>query len=177
MSSPSSNSPPPVTERDHKLGAERPELTLIEYGDFGCPFCYAARRPVESLLERYPAMMLVWHFPDQASSCGRSRRGALGARSDPREVLGGAFLLLAGREHFSLDDLISVAERLELDPEEARSALEERRFRERVEEDVEGARRAGVHGTPTFFVNGERLEGPWRRLREVVPAALEGSGE
>ena len=86
----------------------------------------------------------------------------------PREVLGSAFLLLAGREHFSLDDLISVAERLELDPEEARSALEERRFRERVE-DVEGARRAGVHGTPTFFVNGERLEGPWRRLQRSSP--------
>ncbi len=179
MRSPSPSSPPPVSGRDHKVGGDPPELTLIEYGDFGCPFCYAARRPVDSLLERYPAMMLVWrHFPDPELHPGAD----LAAELSEFAAQYGKFweahsLLLAGREHFSLDELISVAERLELDPDEARSALEKRRFRERVKDDVEGGRRAGVHGTPTFFVNGERLEGPWRRLREVVPAALEGSGE
>ena len=84
-------------------------------------------------------------------------------------------LLLTGRERFSLEDLIPVAERLELDPEEARSGLNERRFRERVEEDVEGGRRAGVHGTPTFFINGERLEAHWRQLAQLVPAKLTAS--
>ena len=49
----------------------------------------------------------------------------------------------------------------------------ERTFRERVLEDVAGGRRAGVHGTPTFFVDGERLEGPWRQLAQIVPAKLE----
>ena len=57
--------PAPVSEDDHVLGAEQPAVTLIEYGDFGCPHCFASWRPVESLLERYDGLQLVWrHFPD-----------------------------------------------------------------------------------------------------------------
>jgi protein-disulfide isomerase len=53
-----------------------------------------------------------------------------------------------------------------------RAALRERRFRERVLADIEGGRRAGVHGTPTFFVDGVRLDRPWRELPQIVPARL-----
>src|SRR6478735_8393428 len=59
------NELPPVDERDHVLGAERPVVTLVEYGDFGCSYCFAAKRPIESLLDRYDQLRLVWrHFPD-----------------------------------------------------------------------------------------------------------------
>jgi protein-disulfide isomerase len=177
MDSTSSSAPPPIGERDHKLGADRPELTLIEYGDLGCPFCFAARRPIESLLERYPTVMLVWrHFPDPELHRGADLAAELSELAAEHGTFWEAHsLLLTGRERFSLEDLIPVAERLELDPEEARSALNERRFRERVEEDVKGGRRAGVHGTPTFFINGERLEAHWRQLAQLVPAKLTAS--
>jgi protein-disulfide isomerase len=46
------NELPPVDERDHVLGADQPVVTLVEYGDFGCPHCFAAKRPIESLLDR-----------------------------------------------------------------------------------------------------------------------------
>jgi protein-disulfide isomerase len=82
-------------------------------------------------------------------------------------------LLLAGRERFSQEDLLSAARPLELDEEEVEAALGERSFRERVLADVAGARQAGVHATPTFFVDGERLDGPWRQLAQIVPARLE----
>ena len=58
--------------------------------------------------------------------------------------------------------------------EEVEGAIDERRFREHVLADIEGGRRAGAQGTPTFFVDGERLEGPWRELAQVVPARLQG---
>ena len=74
---------------------------------------------------------------------------------------------------FSTKDLLSVARQLDLDPAEAEAALHERRYRERVLEDVAGADQAGVHGTPTFFVGAERLEGSWRRLAQLVPAMLD----
>ena len=53
-----------VADGDHVTGSDAPRLTLIEYGDFGCPFCFAASRPVKSRGSvRGPA--LVWrHFPD-----------------------------------------------------------------------------------------------------------------
>jgi protein-disulfide isomerase len=163
-----------VEERDHVLGAEEPELTLTEYGDFGCPFCFAAKRPVNSLLERFDTLRLVWrHFPDPEVHPGAD----LAAELSELAAVHGKFweahsLLLAGRERFSTEDLLSVGERLDLDPAEVESAIRDRTYRERVLDDVAGGKKAGVHGTPTFFVGGERLEGHWRQLAQVVPDAL-----
>jgi protein-disulfide isomerase len=164
-----------VGDRDHVLGAEQPELTLIEYGDFGCPFCFAAKRPVNSLLERFDTLGLVWrHFPDPEVHPGAD----LAAELSELAAVHGKFweahsLLLAGRESFSTEDLLSVGGRLELDPAEVESAIRDRTYRGRVLEDVAEGRKAGVHGTPTFFVGGERLEGHWSQLAQVVPAALD----
>jgi protein-disulfide isomerase len=81
-------------------------------------------------------------------------------------------LLLTRRGRFSCDDLLSVAGRLELDPAETHATLRERKFRKRVLADIEGGRRAGVDATPTFFVDGERLDRPWRELPRIVRARL-----
>jgi protein-disulfide isomerase len=164
----------PVGDRDHVLGAEEPALTVIEYGDFGCPFCFAASRPLQSLLDRYDSLRLVWrHFPDPEVHPGAD----LAAELSELAAVHGKFweahsLLLAGRERFSTEDLLSVGGRLDLDPAEVESAIRDRAYRERVLEDAAGGRKAGVHGTPTFFVGGERLVGHWRQLAQVVPAAL-----
>ncbi len=175
MTDPASSALVPVGDGDHVRGAEEPGLTLVEYGDFGCPFCFAASRPVKSLLDRYDALRLVWrHFPDPELHPGSD----LAAELSELAAVHGKFweshsLLLAGREQFSTEDLLSVARRLELDVEEAESALRERSFREHVLEGIAGGKLAGVHGTPTFFVGGERLEGHWRQLAQLVPAMLE----
>ena len=66
-----------------------------------------------------------------------------------------------------------MARQLDLDPAQADAVLRERRYRERVLKDVAGAEQAGVHGTPTFFVGAERLEGSWSQLARLVPATLE----
>ena len=164
----------PVSERDHLLGAAEPELTLIEYGDFGCPFCFAAKRPVSSLLDRYDALRLVWrHFPDAELHPGAD----LAAELSELAATCGRFwdahaLLLAGRDQFTREGLDSVAAELELDPHEVTLALDERRLRARVRDDVAGGERAGVRGTPTFFLNGQRLRCDWRDLAKVVPRFL-----
>ena len=164
----------PVGEHDHVLGAAEPELTLVEYGDLGCPFCFAASRPIASLLERFPTLRLVWrHFPDPELHPGAD----LAAELSELAAEHGKFweardLLLAGRESFSAEDLLSVARRLDLDPGDAEDAIRERRYRQRVRLDVAGGEQAGVHATPTFFVDGEPLVGSWSRLARVIPAAL-----
>jgi protein-disulfide isomerase len=81
-------------------------------------------------------------------------------------------LLLTLRGRFSHDDLLSVAGRLELEAAETHAALREHTFREHVIADIEGGRRAGVHATPTFFVDGVRVDRPWRELPQIVRASL-----
>ena len=174
MKSSASSALPAVAELDHVIGSSSPTLTIVEYGDFGCPYCFKASRPVKSLLDRFDGLRLVWrHFPVPALH----PRADLAAELSELAGLHGQFweahsLLLTPRGRFSRDDLLSVAGRLELDPAETDAALREHTFRERVLADVEGGRRAGVHTTPTFFVDGERLDRPWRELPRIVRASL-----
>lgn len=169
---------PPVADHDHVTGSDSPHVTLVEYGDFGCPFCFVASVPVKSLLDRFATLRLVWrHFPDAELHPGAD----LAAELSELAAVHGEFwdahsLLLAGRNEFSNRDLLSAARRLELDPDEANTALGQRTFRKRVLDDTAGGTRAGVRGTPTFFVNGERVEGPWRQLAQIIPAKIAESG-
>jgi protein-disulfide isomerase len=168
-----------VAERDHMLGSDQPEVTLIEYGDFGCPFCFAAKRPVRSLLDRYDALRLVWrHFPDAEVHPGADLAAELSELAATSGRFWGAHaLLLAGRDQFTREGLDSVAAELGLDLHEVTLALNERRLRARVREDVASAERAGVRWTPTFFLNGQRLRCDWRDLAKLVPRILTGSDE
>jgi protein-disulfide isomerase len=168
------NELPPVDERDHVLGAERPSLTLVEYGDFGCPYCFAAKRPIESLLDRYDRLRLVWrHFPDPELHPGADLAAELSEMAAANDRFWDAHgMLLVGRTSISQEDLLSVGRRLGFDPDDVEAALDNHRFRDPVEADIAGGKRAGIPGTPTFFVNGERLVGHWRQLAQVVPAVL-----
>ena len=174
VSIPPSSALPAVGERDHVTGSSDPKLTLVEYGDFGCPFCFQASRPVKALLDRFDGLRLVWrHFPVPSLH----PRADLAAELSELAALHGKFwdahsLLLTPRGRFSRDDLLSVAGRLGLDPEETQAALREHTFRERVRADAEAGGRAGVHATPTFFVDGELVDRPWAELAQIVPARL-----
>jgi protein-disulfide isomerase len=178
MTTSSANNLTPVGEGDHVIGADAPRLTLVEYGDFGCPHCFAASRPVMTLLDRFDGLRLVWrHLPDPEVHPGAD----LAAELSELAAVHGKFweahaLLLTGRQAFSHVDLLATARNLELDADEAAAALDERTFRPRVLIDVESGKRARAHGTPTFFIDGERVDGPWRRLAEIVPARLQGAG-
>jgi protein-disulfide isomerase len=174
MKSSASSALPAVAELDHVIGSSSPTLTIVEYGDFGCPYCFQASRPVKSLLDHFDGLRLVWrHFPVPALHPRADLAAELSELAGLHEQFWEAHsLLLTPRGRFSRDDLLSVAGRLELDPAETDAALREHTFRERVLADVEGGRRAGVHTTPTFFVDGERLDRPWSELPRIVRASL-----
>jgi len=166
-----------VARDEHVLGADEPSVTLMEYGDFGCPHCFASWRPVESLLERYDGLQLIWrHFPDPQLHPGADLAAELSELAAAHGTFWEAHsLLLAGRERFTIEGLLDVAGSLGLDPAEAETTLRERTYRERVEEDVAEGESAGVHGTPTFFIDGERLTGHWRQLAQAIPKAMEAA--
>jgi predicted DsbA family dithiol-disulfide isomerase len=118
---------------------------------------------------------------DQVSTFEAEKSTSSPSGEAPRRSLHAAFergedairkLLLAGRLSFTVEGLIDVARQLVLDPGEAEAALRDRTFREPVEEDIAEGERAGVHGTPTFFIDGVRLAGHWRQLAEAIPDAM-----
>lgn len=87
-------------------------------------------------------------------------------------------LLFVAQPMFSRDDLLTYARRLDLDPAGFAACLDDGRFRAAVDRDLEEGRALGVRGTPTFFINGQRLVGaqPLEAFRDAVDRALREAG-
>jgi Na+/H+ antiporter NhaA len=149
-------------ERDHIRGAEDAPVTLLEYGDYECPYCGIAEAAVRELLASMgDDVRYVWrHLPlndvhpsAQLAAEAAEAAGAQGAFWPMHDVL------LAHQDELRPMHLRRYAEQLGLDVERFRDELRRREHLPRVADDVGSADASGVAGTPSFFINGRRHEG------------------
>ncbi|HEY5295853.1 MAG TPA: Na+/H+ antiporter NhaA [Gaiellaceae bacterium] len=162
-------------ERDHIRGPEEAPVTIVEYGDFECPFCGQAEPVIRELLRDAGDVRYVWrHLPlnDVHPRAGLASEAAEAAADQ------GAFwelhdLLLERQDALLPDDLVGYANELGLDVARFTSDLEKHAGAARVAEDVDGADLSSVTGTPTFFINGRRHYGAYDigTLEQAVRAA------
>lgn len=152
----------PVNERDHVLGAAQAPVTLVEYGDYGCPTCSRAFPMIQELQQRYrnDLRFVFRHFPvvEQHPRAFRAAQAAEAA------ALQGAFWgmherLFRNQQALADEDLMEYARSLGLDQPRFSLALGSEAVRARVEENLASGRASGVQLTPTFFINGERYTG------------------
>jgi Na+/H+ antiporter NhaA len=163
-------------ERDHIRGPTEGPVTVVEYGDFECPYCGRAEPVVRELLADFADVRYVWrHLPlsDVHPSAQLAAEAAEAAGNQD------AFwemhdLLLDHQDDLQPSDLLAYAERLGLDLERFRDDLSEQAGASRVEEDVDSADRSGVTGTPTFFINERRHDGAYDV--ETLSAAVRAAG-
>ncbi|MFA4927583.1 MAG: Na+/H+ antiporter NhaA [Patulibacter sp.] len=152
-------------DRDHVRGNADASVTIVEYGDFECPFCGRAEPAVLALLEHEQddpdgVRYVFRHLP----LADVHPRAQLAAEASEAAGAQGAFWamhdrLFAHQDELSPRDLVRHAEALELDVERFKADLRRRTYEARVRDDLEGADASGVSGTPTFFVNGRRHRG------------------
>src|SRR3954469_4264656 len=165
-----------VPERDHVRGAEDAPVTLVEYGDYECPYCGRAEVVIRELLQAFgDDLRYVWrHLPladvhpdAQTAAEAAEAAGAQGRFWDMHDCL------LDHQDELSPKDLQRHAETLGLDVERFAEDLRRRVYAERVADDVHTADASGVAGTPSFFVNGRRYQGAYDlpTLTSVVRAA------
>jgi protein-disulfide isomerase len=169
----------PVTTDDHQQGPENAPVTLVEYGDFQCPFCGAAHPMVQQVQQAMgDGMRFVYrHFPlteihEFAGSAAEASESA--AAQD-------AFWpyhdrLFEHQDALSPSDLVAHAEALELDAARVEQDLESGVWMEPVREDFMGGVRSDVNGTPTFFINGRRYDGAYEldALLDALKTAARG---
>ena len=151
-------------ERDHIRGpALDAPVTVVEYGDFECPYCGQAEPVVRELLRDFGDVRYVWrHLPLNDVHPNTQ----LAAEASEAAADQGAFwemhdLLFEHQDALRPSDLISYAEQLGLDVERFTNDLREHSGAARVAEDVDSADLSGVSGTPTFFINGRRHYGAY----------------
>ena len=149
--------------RDRIRGPARAPVTIVEYGDFECPYCGQAEPVLRELLAGHGDVRYVWrHLP-----LGDVHPHAqLAAEAAEAAAAQGAFwemhdLLLRHQDRLQLRDLIRYAGDLRLDSERFGEHLRNRAGAARIAEDVDSADLSGVSGTPTFFINGRRHYGSY----------------
>ncbi|MET9889062.1 Na+/H+ antiporter NhaA [Streptomyces sp. NPDC006465] len=179
-------SEPVDVEHDHVRGPLDAPVTLVEYGDFECPYCGLAESAVRELLADFGDVRYVWrHLPltdvhPNAQLAAEASEAA--ARQDRYWEMHD--LLMAHQGDLGPKDLLRYAARVGLDSDRFRDDLRAGAGIARVARDVESADLSGVSGTPTFFVNGRRHYGAYdiASLAAAVRAArqraaLTGAGQ
>jgi Na+/H+ antiporter NhaA len=163
-------------EYDHIRGPEDAPVTLVEYGDFECPYCGQAEGVIRELLSQYgDDVRYVWrHLPLNDVH----PTAQLAAEASEAAAAQGKFwemydLLLGHQDELTPKDLVRFARELGLDADRFTDELRRREYATRVSEDVGSADESGVSGTPTFFINGRRHYGVYDidTLTEAVKAA------
>jgi Na+/H+ antiporter NhaA len=150
--------------RDHIRGPLDAPVTLVEYGDFECPYCGLAEPVVRELLADFgDDVRYVWrHLPlsDVHPNAQLAAEAAEAASLQDRywEMHD---VLLTHQGSLQVRHLLAYAEQIGLDADRFRSDLRTRAGAQRVAEDLESADLSGVSGTPTFFVNGRRHYGAY----------------
>ena len=151
-------------ELDHVRGGAGAPVTLVEYGDYQCPYCGRAEAVVRELLAEFgDDLRYVWrHLPLQDVHANAQ----LAAEAAEAAAAQGRFwemhdLLIDNQEALRVPDLRAYAQRLGLEEGRFWDDLRGRAFAGRVARDVESADLSRVAGTPTFFVDGRRHVGEY----------------
>ncbi|HYT50921.1 MAG TPA: Na+/H+ antiporter NhaA [Gaiellaceae bacterium] len=150
-------------ERDHVRGPMEAPVTMVEYGDFECPYCGQAEPVVRELLGDFGDVRYVWRHLPLSDVHPNAQLAAEASEAAARQ---GAFwemhdLLLDHQDALEPSDLMEYAERLGLDIARFSNDLRDHEGAAQIAEDVDSADISGVSGTPTFFINGQRHYGAY----------------
>jgi Na+/H+ antiporter NhaA len=162
-------------DRDHIRGADDAPVTLVEYGDFECPYCGRAEGVVRELLADHGDVRYVWRHLPLTDVHTHAQIAAEAAEAASAQ---GAFwemhdLLFQHQDALRPSDLEGYARSLGLDVKRFSDELRSHEYAARVADDVDSADLSGVSGTPTFFINGRRHYGAYdvANLSAAVKAA------
>ena len=154
----------PITPEDHIQGQENAAATLVEYGDYECPYCGRAYPIVKRVQKHFgKGLRFVFrNFPlsemhPQAESAAETAEFA-GAHGKFWEMHDGLF---ENQERLGRPLYLELAQAMSLSAEQLQQALEEGKYQKRVRAHFITGVRSGVNGTPTFFINGKRHDGPF----------------
>jgi protein-disulfide isomerase len=167
---------PVLTADDHVLGPADAPVTVVEYGDYECPYCRGAFRDVHLLLDQHPGKIRFvfrnFPIPQLHPHAEQAAEAAEAAASQGKfwEMYG---LLLRPTSRLEMHDLLGYAERLDLDVARFENEVAGNRYAGKIERDVREGIKNGVNATPKFYVGGGRIDGkfPLEGLAEAVRSA------
>ena len=164
-----------VGKSDHAQGPEDAAVTLVEYGDYQCPYCADVHSMVAGIIENMGAILrfVFRHMPlnevHPYAQYAAEAAEAAGAQGKFWEMHNALF---DHQADLGSDLVHTLAHQLKLDIPRFEAEMDARRYRPRVKRDFMGGMRSGVASTPAFFINGERYDGNLEQ-RALLAALLQ----
>ena len=163
------------SDRDHVQGPVDAPVTLVEYGDYECPYCGQAYPIVKEVQEALgdDLRFVFRNFPleNVHPHARRAAEAAEAAATQGEEAFWAMHdSLYEHQDALDNDHLVEYADEVGLDVERFEGELAEQANEERVQEALLSGARSGVNGTPTFFIDGERYDDEWSA--ELLTTAL-----
>lgn len=165
----------PVSEQDHIQGVENAPITLVEYGDYQCPFCGLAHPYIKRLQARLGDQLrfVFRNFPITQKHPWAETAAETAEFADAH----GRFWQMHDRiyeeqRRLDLPLLLELTQELKLPGDEFEKTLREHLYLPKIKADFMGGARSGVNGTPSFFINGEKFNGSATELENAIRASL-----
>ncbi|QJR14770.1 DsbA family protein [Usitatibacter palustris] len=150
----------PVTAADHAMGPADAPVTVVEYGDFECPYCAQAAPGIHAMIARYAGKLrfVFRHFLHDFH-----KHALQAAEASEAAASQGAFwkmhdLMYRRQDRLALPDLESYARELRLDMDRFGEEMESHVHVAKIEAQAKDGRQSGVRSTPGLYVNGTRFD-------------------
>lgn len=175
----SEESPGLSVEGEPSLGSPEAKVTIVEFSDFQCPFC--ARYTLETFpqikqefVDTGKIKMVFKNFPLANHANAKIAAEASECANDQGKFWEYKSTLFRDQQALAASDLKKYAKDLGLDETTFNSCLDSKKYSDEVSGDLEDGLSAGVTGTPTFFINGEKLVGayPFSEFQRIINQKL-----
>ncbi len=167
----------PVSERDHIQGPDTATVTLVQYGDYECPYTRRSTWVVQAIQQQLGDQLrfVYRNFPLTEIHPHALHTAFAAEAADAQGKFWEMHNYIFHHQHTLEDaDLEQFAGAVGLDMQRFAQDMAQRPFARRIEEDFQSGSRSGVRGTPTFFINGVLYPGSWEQ--DALLAALKEAG-
>jgi protein-disulfide isomerase len=168
---------------DHAIGAREARVTLIEYGDYQCPYCARAYLVLQVVINELGGSLRYGfrNFPlrdvHRQAMTAHEAAESVAARAGEAAFWEMHAMLFENQDALDIDDLLGYAEAAGAPAAEVASDLTSGAARARVERDIALGTADGVRGTPTFFINGRKFDGDWTDADAFIEALQAAAAE
>ena len=157
------------------IGSPTGKVVIVEFSDFQCPYCILAVPELTAVLKAYPSQvkLIFKQFPLEIHSHAFLAASSALAANKQAKFWPMHDALFAHHNELTRDTVLKLARQLGLDVPRFEKDLDSKEIQQAIEKDVADGDRAGVQGTPTIFINGQRYNGPiaLNYLKPIVDAA------
>lgn len=157
-------------------GPKSAKINVIEFSDYQCPFCGRSRATVDKMLNTYKNDLkyVFRDFPLNFHKDAFSAHVAAQCANEQGKYWEYNRLLFDNQTSLKIEDLKRYAENLNLNPKEFNLCLDSNKYASEVQKDLDDGIKAGVSGTPSFFINGVMISGaqPFEKFKEIIDEEL-----